>query len=252
MRSDPVFTYFVLHPEGRRVKIGMTGNVPKRVRNLSLGGGYDMRLLLTLDGNREAEFHAKFAKSRIIGEWFHVTPEMREWLRLTHGVEVGSPESTLPSPPPPIVMRGASLHELWIYLNHAVARREMDEERVEREEAEANGEEDDTFNFSRITDPLEDVERHFVGWAAPEDVGGNDGYLDIYLIFYKPFDKKRVLAIRRAVLEAARATDNEWAWEFLRFNGLIVNRDSDKVENLSSNELYSLTRLLDCGRAMYA
>lgn len=65
------------------VKIGYTGGNPfSRLDSLQTGSPVPLVLHAYIDGSLELEraFHEAFAQSRMIGEWFHVSLKVRDFL----------------------------------------------------------------------------------------------------------------------------------------------------------------------------
>ncbi len=65
-----MFTYFIQGHPLTPVKIGRARNVASRLASLQTGTPNELRVLLTLEGDREAELHAMFSAWRTRGEWF--------------------------------------------------------------------------------------------------------------------------------------------------------------------------------------
>lgn len=70
--------YFAQDPVSAEVKIGFSRNVRSRLRAL----GRSVRLLATIDGNREVEsaIHHRFRHARVHGEWFRPIPELLSYI----------------------------------------------------------------------------------------------------------------------------------------------------------------------------
>ncbi len=71
---------------GERFKIGYTKNIKKRLRQLRTGSPFDIRLVHSLEAEQpqalEKQFHDRFAKKRIRGEWFRLdAADVREFLQ---------------------------------------------------------------------------------------------------------------------------------------------------------------------------
>ncbi len=84
--------YFV--QAGNYIKIGTTTNLRARLAALQNGSPFPISLLHTIPGDTEKEkaFQRQFHKSRIRGEWYEVTPELRQF------IETG----IIPRPPAPM------------------------------------------------------------------------------------------------------------------------------------------------------
>jgi hypothetical protein len=74
---------------GKYIKIGTTGNIIKRIGDISTGRScimppddapelWQMELMATTPGSTfmESSLHGRFAKDRVVGEWFISTPEL--------------------------------------------------------------------------------------------------------------------------------------------------------------------------------
>lgn len=68
--------YFVR--SGDAVKIGMSGDIPSRIRALRTMSPLPLELLGAIPGGRteEAELHRAWAGQRMHGEWFKATPDL--------------------------------------------------------------------------------------------------------------------------------------------------------------------------------
>lgn len=64
---------------GERIKIGISRNVPERLRGLQIREPERIELIGTIKGNGEVEraIHKKLSPFRIEGEWFRNCPETR-------------------------------------------------------------------------------------------------------------------------------------------------------------------------------
>lgn len=86
--------YFIESAVLNRIKIGHTGVTDKRLRELRTGSpDPDLRLLFVLAGagEHETRVHRAWASAWSHGEWFHGTPELREW------IVAGAPLDVLPT-----------------------------------------------------------------------------------------------------------------------------------------------------------
>lgn len=64
------------------IKIGTTTNMKQRLATLNTGGPTPVRLLATIEGNREMEqrLHKRFAHLRVNGEWFEHRDELASFI----------------------------------------------------------------------------------------------------------------------------------------------------------------------------
>ena len=76
-----MFTYFIQGHPLTPVKIGRARDVADRLRSLQTGSPITLRVLLTLDGDREAELHERFREWRFQGEWFLWCPAIQDFIR---------------------------------------------------------------------------------------------------------------------------------------------------------------------------
>ena len=65
------------------IKIGVSVNPETRLASIQTANGHTARLLATVPGGTrlERQLHEKFKASRVGGEWFKPTNEIREYLR---------------------------------------------------------------------------------------------------------------------------------------------------------------------------
>jgi hypothetical protein len=77
-REANCVVYFAQNVANGNVKIGYTGDLPRRIAALSSGAGQPVELLRTVAGGRsvEAWLHRRFAPYRITGEWFSFHSDM--------------------------------------------------------------------------------------------------------------------------------------------------------------------------------
>jgi len=73
-----MIVYFITARELGTCKIGITNDVAARRASLQTASPAKLTVEATLQGSRklEQEFHARFAKDRLNGEWFKITPEL--------------------------------------------------------------------------------------------------------------------------------------------------------------------------------
>jgi hypothetical protein len=76
--------YFVQSVEGGLVKIGFTRKLQERIGTLNRMGAAALSFLGSLAGDRELEqsLHERFARARVRGEWFSLTPDLLRFLVL--------------------------------------------------------------------------------------------------------------------------------------------------------------------------
>lgn len=122
--------YFVRAEESQRVKIGFTATEPAaRVASLQTGSPERLRLVAAVPGSLELEraLHELLRGSRIHGEWFGNTEEVKA---LLVGVAISRPMTAeeLASIPSPLVVTSAELQEI---ANEIVSRRSYDQAYVE-------------------------------------------------------------------------------------------------------------------------
>jgi Meiotically Up-regulated Gene 113 (MUG113) protein len=81
-------TYFVMNTATRHVKIGRSGDPDQRIRSLQTASSVPLEVLTILDSDVEAEWHQRFAKSRVSGEWFAIDTDLARAMREELGVIV--------------------------------------------------------------------------------------------------------------------------------------------------------------------
>lgn len=74
--------YAIRRADTREVKIGISTNPIRRLRDLQSAHGERLELLLTFPGgvHTEYELHERFSAHRKRGEWFHESPEITAWI----------------------------------------------------------------------------------------------------------------------------------------------------------------------------
>jgi len=100
--SALAWTYFVRidEPDGA-VKVGMSENVPRRMRDLQAASATRLRLLGQTRDVTEAAVHAQWGRIVVRGEWFRATAEFLTWISQTCGVVQPPPEGVVESAIPP-------------------------------------------------------------------------------------------------------------------------------------------------------
>ncbi len=82
--------YFV--SQGNKVKIGFTNNIKQRMKNIKTSSPLSLKLLGTIDGDRnvEKELHLKFHqyKDNLFGEWFQWSDEIRDYINQNNQMDV--------------------------------------------------------------------------------------------------------------------------------------------------------------------
>lgn len=70
--------YFIQSERGGPIKIGRAINPEQRLKQCQTGSPERLVLLAVISGGRDLErsLHARFAASRLRGEWFKPTPEL--------------------------------------------------------------------------------------------------------------------------------------------------------------------------------
>jgi hypothetical protein len=80
--------YIYFATDGEFVKIGWTGIWPPtaRVAKQQTGNGRPLWILGCIPGTQRAErgYHKRFARHRVRGEWFRLTPDLEQFIRATH------------------------------------------------------------------------------------------------------------------------------------------------------------------------
>jgi hypothetical protein len=95
-RPDPTYTFWG-HPNdqplpqsivyfmysGGRIKIGFSTGLRGRHNGLKKAGPFPPVVLLIMEGGEEVErpLHQRFAEDRLHGEWFNLSPKLRNFLR---------------------------------------------------------------------------------------------------------------------------------------------------------------------------
>lgn len=75
-----MYVYFI--SAGDAVKIGKAANPKRRLAQLRSGNLHQLEMLgaMKAERNTESEIHRMFDDSRINGEWFRLTPEIRQFI----------------------------------------------------------------------------------------------------------------------------------------------------------------------------
>jgi hypothetical protein len=93
--------YLLLNPTARLVKIGRTIRLEDRVRELKRAAGKLVMLIGACDasvgdGNLMTElcWHRRFAAARVTGEWFSITPDLRDEIATRFGIDLAHWDSS--------------------------------------------------------------------------------------------------------------------------------------------------------------
>lgn len=95
---NPGWVYFI--QAGDAVKIGYSSGVTKRMQSMQTGNHHGLVLLAQISGDRalERQYHTRFAKFRIKGEWFHAVPPIMKEASTISGVRHRSPLTMAATP----------------------------------------------------------------------------------------------------------------------------------------------------------
>ena len=88
-------TYFMQSEIGGPIKIGVSECPESRLDNIQTCFPYKIKLLLTLNGNIEAELHQKFERHCIRGEWFREDEEIYKFIKQHHGKKIREKRNNL-------------------------------------------------------------------------------------------------------------------------------------------------------------
>jgi hypothetical protein len=78
-------TYLIASHDGKAVKIGKSADPRNRARELQTGHPLRLKIVLVLDMDVEKQLHARFAKDRLVGEWFQLSDSIREFIEEQKG-----------------------------------------------------------------------------------------------------------------------------------------------------------------------
>lgn len=74
-KARKTVTYAIQNGRGM-VKLGVTTNMPARLRDLQIGSADTLTVLGVVAGNQEQALHTRFAHSHVRGEWFRSSPAL--------------------------------------------------------------------------------------------------------------------------------------------------------------------------------
>lgn len=80
-------TYFI--SDGTLVKIGRSVDPLRRLATFQTSSPEKLKIVLTLDGDRELDLHQRFAEFRVRGEWFRPSVEMLSFIASNGGEKLG-------------------------------------------------------------------------------------------------------------------------------------------------------------------
>ena len=78
--NGPVFTYLLATPDKRRIKIGRTKHLQRRLSRLRYEKKQALELMAVVRGDVESSLHQRFKTHRIKGDWFHMHPEISGYI----------------------------------------------------------------------------------------------------------------------------------------------------------------------------
>jgi hypothetical protein len=210
-------TYFIHSVKLEAVKIGKSVQPLERLKAVKWGNPDDLKILGTIEGNREGEFHQRFAAYRINprNEWFSLGPELMDFIKAEFHCVLRQKKRPAPKPIEPwdqIADRAEELfgcglrhrgwEEFYELANDETCGRvwdvwthvdpdDPDDVPLSEDEAAQRAEED-----------MEPAYKIFFGlekwwpWVAGWNVKTRD-YLDIFLLFKKPSaDRQREELLR--------------------------------------------------------
>ena len=77
--------YFIRNRASGLVKIGLTNNLARRLTEIQMHGGAEVEALGYVQGSYalERELHHRWRSHRVLGEWFHPTPDLMAWAAMS-------------------------------------------------------------------------------------------------------------------------------------------------------------------------
>jgi Meiotically up-regulated gene 113 len=199
-------TYFVYSPKLEAVKIGRSINVTKRLQAIRNGNPDELRILGTIEGDHELEFHQRFAGHRTKGEWFSLGPALIDYLKAEFKIVLEQKKRPINHKRrhetwPSIVDRAEKLFGCGLrhteYEDFSDAMNDAITGRVGElliEGWKEGGEWDGEYNDDQIEELTEATEPgDWIAWKMekwwPWVMGWNineGGYLDVHLLFKRP------------------------------------------------------------------
>lgn len=82
--------YFIHATPTPYIKIGFTDDIDKRTRNLQSENPHELKLIGICEGDRRVErhYHSVFQKFHVRGDWFHLGPELKNFLETRFGIDI--------------------------------------------------------------------------------------------------------------------------------------------------------------------
>tara|TARA_Y100001937_G_C7123804_1_gene333899 strand:- start:322 stop:1113 length:792 start_codon:yes stop_codon:yes gene_type:complete len=80
--STGVLVYFIESLESKKIKIGTSKNPKARLKQLQTSNPSQLKILKVIPGGfaKEFQIHRKFSQSRVCGEWFKDSEELRKYI----------------------------------------------------------------------------------------------------------------------------------------------------------------------------
>jgi len=80
--STGVLVYFIESLESKKIKIGTSKNPKARLKQLQTSSPSQLKILKVIPGGfpKEFQIHRKFSQSRVCGEWFEDSEELRKYI----------------------------------------------------------------------------------------------------------------------------------------------------------------------------
>jgi hypothetical protein len=86
-------TYFAQIGHDGPIKIGVTSDVKRRLKELQTNVPWRLRLLLVTDQYADYEIYHSFSASRMRAEWFYPTAELLAFIKNPHKLDSPTPET---------------------------------------------------------------------------------------------------------------------------------------------------------------
>ena len=208
-------TYFIHSPKLEAVKIGRSVQPSRRLKALKGGNPDELQILGTVDGDREGEFHQRFAEYRTKGEWFSIGPKLADFLKAQFAVVLRQRKR----PTPRIMMESWKnvVDRAEDKFNCGLRHTEYDEfDETVRDLIEGHvGDDelgDDTESGDWIVWGLEKWWPWVMGWNVK-----NGGWLDVFILFKRPDQARMREDLLREIAHWGYLSDDDPV-EFIRLN----------------------------------